>query len=1514
MNKKIKVFSAVSGALILTSLGVCSSNLIKADSSIPTETNEGGANFADIHFLIKADSDGRFIKPLIIREDIPARIIKTIISYASSNEYDSNKEYKSILVDSYSVPVGGSKQSEDDNIVVAQSAQNTTTVILTPELDENELKYLDVNITNSNWTDSSFSKKTVIIIKNKKTHKKSVLEIVDKIKKTNVIWTDISGKQTSNPFSIRENSFAEYKDNKIIITNNYDYYSNRDISEDHKDEYSSELVSSELKKLTSFEDTNTATIGFVINYLKDAEDYNTPPVIDTINPLSNQNFTNKDNIVNISGQTSDEDGDILDVVISIDGKEVQTTKTAEDGSFKSSINTKALTVGKHKLTVAVDDGFNGTATKDIEFEVINNAPSIETNNNKITVRENENASIDVSINDKDIGQTLNISAEITDANGKKTTNALGDVISTGQIINKSLSIPLKDLNLKNNCSVKFIITDGIETITSSDINITILPPKTAPTIDIEDASNNQSVGYSKKGKTLTFSGHYNDINEEDTVTITAKIGDSNIPSKDITVNNDGTYKINVNTASLSIGTHTLTITASDGELSSNTTATITVENSAPSINVENSIGEISQGGKYNLNIETTDENDGQSLTISYAIDDNSEIILDSYESTGVDKKTYTLEANGLELGTHKITIFVSDEAGEKASVDTEFIIVYQPEAPTLQLSSIENSIYTSNNKSFTVSGLCYDRNNDDISLSVYLDNEKVYNEQPLKANDNNEFNINISTETPLSIGTHNIKVIASDGELESIKETSFEITNLAPSISATVEPEYFKDKESVINIPVSISDNNIGQELTISYSLDNNEYEEYQTLVSQGENIITISIPVNKISNGSHTLNIKCSDGIETSIDSKSFKLCFSPQAPVIYSETDYYEFYCFNEQQDINVSVYDVNDDDIDVKLYLDNVQLSSAYYDINPDGLIKVHIPIIKCHPMAENILKIVASDGELSSEKMITLKAINTPPAADIHIHREDGSENPRIKLGEKFTIYFEAIDVDLGQNYTLNYGITNSYGIPTIYSSVTHEKSISLVVDSKNLSLGTNRISLRVNDEYEKAESYIDIEVYKENVPPVLNINPINDQIIESETEPTFNVPITGQASDANDDSFIIKYILYKDNKEIDTGEVLNINGITSNINDINAALTSLKPGNYQIQFIATDFESETIQFYEFKLDWKKIEQEQPIPNPDPDPIPPTPDEPTNSTNCPELYISNIDGTVVNVVASDDDIDEKVNIYCEIDGKSKQKLASFIAKEKPYKYEFDLADYIEPGEHTVVFYAIDADGNYSNEDGDIIFKNNHGNKAKIIIPENNVAPSLYINSAKTVFTEDEPISLPVTVMDTDSGQTIDIFYQVDDLFPVLFTSIGSNSFEQNIDVTIPKMSIGEHKIHIYATDSLGATSKPDNYTSIKSAINNYFNENSLTDIIDIKVEKSPITSIDSEPILTPPPTTEDDKNNKDNNDNPPISTTPNKVATGVESVTSAKKNIATLIGGITATIASVIFISTNKKSKK
>lgn len=1514
MNKNKKIITIASGAIVVASIGATSSKYIQADVGQTEEVPQISTfSAAGINFNFSYTSNGNYVNPLNKNQNLPNRITGNDVAVSSSADEDKEIGHSISFISSF-LPVGGAKKDINDNTIVAQSANNSIDIVITPELNNGlTSEDIDISITNSEWTDSSLTKKTLITIKNKKSHKKADIQIIDKIKKANVVWTDTTGKQTTNNFSTKENTIAEYKDGKIIISNQYEFFPQRDISEDHSDEYASEILSDSLKKYFTVEED---TFSRLMLSIASDETYNTTPNIDTINPISNQNFTNKENIVNISGQTSDEDGDILDVVISIDGKEVQTTKTAEDGSFKSSINTKALTVGKHKLTVAVDDGFNGTATKDIEFEVINNAPSIETNNNKITVRENENASIDVSINDKDIGQTLNISAEITDANGKKTTNALGDVISTGQIINKNLSIPLKDLNLKNNCSVKFIITDGIETITSSDINITILPPKTAPTIDIEDASNNQSVGYSKKGKTLTFSGHYNDINEEDTVTITAKIGDSNIPSKDITVNNDGTYKINVNTASLSIGTHTLTITASDGELSSNTTATITVENSAPSINVENSIGEISQGGKYNLNIETTDENDGQSLTISYAIDDNSEIILDSYESTGVDKKTYTLEANGLELGTHKITIFVSDEAGEKASVDTEFIIVYQPEAPTLQLSSIENSIYTSNNKSFTVSGLCYDRNNDDISLSVYLDNEKVYNEQPLKANDNNEFNINISTETPLSIGTHNIKVIASDGELESIKETSFEITNLAPSISATVEPEYFKDKESVINIPVSISDNNIGQELTISYSLDNNEYEEYQTLVSQGENIITISIPVNKISNGSHTLNIKCSDGIETSIDSKSFKLCFSPQAPVIYSETDYYEFYCFNEQQDINVSVYDVNDDDIDVKLYLDNVQLSSAYYDINPDGLIKVHIPIIKCHPMAENILKIVASDGELSSEKMITLKAINTPPAADIHIHREDGSENPRIKLGEKFTIYFEAIDVDLGQNYTLNYGITNSYGIPTIYSSVTHEKSISLVVDSKNLSLGTNRISLRVNDEYEKAESYIDIEVYKENVPPVLNINPINDQIIESETEPTFNVPITGQASDANDDSFIIKYILYKDNKEIDTGEVMNINGITSNINDINAALTSLKPGNYQIQFIATDFESETIQFYEFKLDWKKIEQEQPIPdpNPDPDPIPPTPDEPTNSTNCPELYISNIDGTVVNVVASDDDIDEKVNIYCEIDGKSKQKLASFIAKEKPYKYEFDLADYIEPGEHTVVFYAIDADGNYSNEDGDIIFKNNHGNKAKIIIPENNVAPSLYINSAKTVFTEDEPISLPVTVMDTDSGQTIDIFYQVDDLFPVLFTSIGSNSFEQNIDVTIPKMSIGEHKIHIYATDSLGATSKPDNYTSIKSAINNYFNENSLTDIIDIKVEKSPITSIDSEPILTPPPTTEDDKNNKDNNDNPPISTTPNKVATGVESVTSAKKNIATLIGGITATIASVIFISTNKKSKK
>ncbi len=230
-------------------------------------------------------------------------------------------------------------------------------------------------------------------------------------------------------------------------------------------------------------------------------------------------------------------------------------------------------------------------------------------------------------------------------------------------------------------------------------------------------------------------------------------------------------------------------------------------------------------------------------------------------------------------------------------------------------------------------------------------------------------------------------------------------------------------------------------------------------------------------------------------------------------------------------------------------------------------------------------------------------------------------------------------------------------------------------------------------------------------------------------------------------------------------------------------------------------------------------------------------------APELYISDIESDTfeagspikVTLKVTEGDKDEKVSVYYEIDGKKEQLVEKFTSKGKATTIEATLPSDLSVGEHEVIFYAVDEEDNYSNKTNDIELEDLDEYKASkdkanmITLKIVNTPAEVGITSIPSTIKEGEDVSVNLSVKD-NAGQTVKVFYQVDNAWPVAVGDYTSNGTAVPVNFKIPGLKEGTHVLTFYAEDNLGMKSNANGNVSAStlfgSAYNRVINQATIT----------------------------------------------------------------------------------------
>lgn len=281
------------------------------------------------------------------------------------------------------------------------------------------------------------------------------------------------------------------------------------------------------------------------------------PVLEVLNtaPLVSDNdrdLGDKNSDFNITYTVNDADlTDVLTVTESIDGKVTKTINQAvRNQAYTISIKVNELSIGTHTVTINVNDGKGGTATRIFTFRRTNSAPTISGSNSNLGDK-NVGFQIPYTVNDSD-GDPLTVTEKL----GTEVLRTINNASKGEELTIDITSEKLYTLGLNSVNTITIEVSDGKGGVAYR--SYTFKRTNTAPTISGVD----ESIG----NVTGSFSKNYivSDV-EGDIVVVTEKINDEIIRSysaelgaeQTITLPQDVWYR-------LENGNHSLKIEAVDG--------------------------------------------------------------------------------------------------------------------------------------------------------------------------------------------------------------------------------------------------------------------------------------------------------------------------------------------------------------------------------------------------------------------------------------------------------------------------------------------------------------------------------------------------------------------------------------------------------------------------------------------------------------------------------------------------------------------------------------------------------------------------------------------------------------------------------------------------------------------------------------------------------------------------------------------------------------------------------------
>ncbi len=376
---------------------------------------------------------------------------------------------------------------------------------------------------------------------------------------------------------------------------------------------------------------------------------NTPPEVTISAPADGESFDGGDPITFTGSATDDEDRDEtarLEWVSSLDGSI----------GCSASFSRSDLSPGTHTITATATDsgGLTGTDEITITVKSANRPPTA-------TISHPADGATFIE------GESIDFSGTATDAEDGDVTASLEWVSSIDGLIDSGGSFSTSDLPAGTH-TISATATDGGGLTGTDEITLTVNPANTPPTVTISPPADSATF---VAGETIDFSGKATDAQDGD---VTASL--EWVSSIDGPIDSGESFS----TSDLSVGTHTITATATDsGGLTGADEITITVNpaNTPPTatISAPANGATFSAGEAISFSGSATDMDDGDvtaSLEWVSSIDG-------SIDSGG------SFSTSGLSAGTHTISATARDNGGRTGTDEIAITICAGVQAPFARL-------------------------------------------------------------------------------------------------------------------------------------------------------------------------------------------------------------------------------------------------------------------------------------------------------------------------------------------------------------------------------------------------------------------------------------------------------------------------------------------------------------------------------------------------------------------------------------------------------------------------------------------------------------------------------------------------------------------------------------------------------------------------------------------------------------------------------------------------------------
>ncbi len=451
---------------------------------------------------------------------------------------------------------------------------------------------------------------------------------------------------------------------------------------------------------------------------------NQPPTAAISAPANNTTVVQGTNVTFTGSGSDPEDGTLAGASL------VWTSSINGQIGTGTSFSTTALAVGTHTITLTAKDhqGVAGTASITVTVTAPVNQPptaSISAPANNTSVVQGTNVTFTGSGTDPEDGT-------LTGASLVWTSNINGQIGTGTSFATTALSVGTHTITLT--------ARDHQGLGGSATITLTVTAPNQPPTASISAPANNTSA---VQGTNVTFTGSGSDPEDG------SLSGASLVLTQQHHQPGIGTGTSFATTA-LSVGTHTITLTAKDHQGLTGT-ASITVTITAPvnqpptaSISAPANNTSVVQGTSVAFTGSGNDPEDGALTGSSLAWTSN----INGQIGTGTSFSTTTLS-----VGTHTITLTSKDHQGLTGTASITLTITAPNQAPTALISAPANntSVVQGTNVSFTGGG----SDPEDGTLSGA---SLVWT-----SNINGQIGTGTSfSTTTLSVGTHTITLTAKD--------------------------------------------------------------------------------------------------------------------------------------------------------------------------------------------------------------------------------------------------------------------------------------------------------------------------------------------------------------------------------------------------------------------------------------------------------------------------------------------------------------------------------------------------------------------------------------------------------------------------------------------------------------------------------------------------------------------------------------------------------------------------------